>query len=62
MTVLLCCPALPVRCSFADDLKTLTEQLTRVRAERLRRLYDAERAEWQRALQEKGLSIEDRGT
>ena len=45
-------------CSFQDDLKTLTEQLLRVRRERLQRLYTRELEEWQAELVAKGLSLE----
>jgi len=46
--------------SMAEDLRVAAEQLLRLRRERLREVYAAEMAAWQRELAAKGLTIETR--
>ena len=40
------------------DLKTASEELVKVRRERLRAMYAAERASWQEQLAARGLTME----
>lgn len=42
----------------AENMRVMHERLLEVRRERLRDIYAADRAEWQRQLAERGLAIE----